>query len=63
MADKFSQKYNICPKYKGSFKKLIIACRKCELKSTCIIFEFHVNPGLVFEDSAFDNVTPLKSAR
>ena len=63
MADKFFQKYTFCSKYKGTFKKIIIACRKCQLKSNCIIFKLHTNPELAFEDSAFDNVNPLKSAR
>ena len=48
MTNNISHKYTICSKYKGTYKKLIIACRKCKLKVNCNKFMLYSNPELPF---------------
>ena len=48
MAHNNINKHTVCTKYKGTYKKLLVVCRKCELRTTCKKFQLYSNPDFEF---------------
>jgi hypothetical protein len=50
MAHNNIHKHTVCSKYKGTQKKLLVVCRKCELRRNCNKFLLSTYPDLAFID-------------